>query len=158
MDNSNFSRMMQIIDETFSTREDPDQLQVDESVIARLNELHPATLSEYNEGNGPIVWVLIIPTTTDLMEEFLNDEISEQQLFERTQPGMDFDCVYLCSATVLPEYRRKGLAKKMTVEAIRKVMKDFEIETLFVWPFSEGGVELAKKIAAEVGLELIVKD
>ena len=41
---SNFERMMQIIDEVFSTREDPDQLQVNENVIARLQELHPATL------------------------------------------------------------------------------------------------------------------
>ena len=149
---------MKIIDETFSTREDPDQLQVDEKVIARLIELHPASVSEYDDGNGPAVWVLIIPTTTDLMEEFLNDEISEQQLFERTKPTDDFDCIYLCSATVLEEYRRKGLALKMTVEAVRKVMEDFEIETLFVWAFSEGGLELAKRVAGEVGVELVVKE
>jgi GNAT superfamily N-acetyltransferase len=157
MPNSNFARMMQLIDETFSTREDPDQLQVDEKVIARLNELHPASLSEYNEGNGPAVWVLLIPTVTELMEKFISDEISEQRLFDATKPGMKFDCIYLCSATVLPEYRRKGLAKKMTVEAIEKIREDFEIRTLFVWPFSEGGIELAKRIAEEVGLELKIK-
>jgi ribosomal protein S18 acetylase RimI-like enzyme len=158
MNNSNFERMMQIIDETFSTREDPDQLQVDEKVIERLNELHPASLSEYNEENGPAVWVLVIPTVAELMEKFLDDQISEQQLFNDTKPGMNFDCIYLCSATVLPEYRRKGLAKKMTIEAIENIREDFKIRTLFVWPFSEGGIQLARKIAGEVDLELKIKN
>ena len=164
---------MQIIDEVFSTREDPDQLQVDEQVIARLNELHPATLTQLNAEDeiaqslripnstlpttGPAIWILIIPTIRGLMEKFLSGEISEQEMFDATKPGMKFDCIYLCSATVLPEYRRKGLAMKMTVDAVRKVMEDFEIKTLFVWPFSEGGEGLARRIAGEVELDLRVK-
>jgi hypothetical protein len=155
---SNFERMMQIIDEVFSTREDPDQLQVNEKVIARLQELHPATLSEYNDGNGPAIWVLIIPTVKELMEKFLRGEISEQELFDRTKPGMKFDSIYLCSATVLPEYRRKGMTLKMTVDAINAMKKDFPVEQLFVWPFSEEGKFLAQKIGEVTGMKVFFKD
>jgi hypothetical protein len=155
---SNFERMMQIIDEVFSTREDPDQLQVNEKVIARLQELHPATLSEYNDGNGPAIWVLIIPTVKELMEKFLRGEISEQELFDRTKPGMKFDSIYLCSATVLPEYRRKGMTLKMTVDAINAMKKDFPVERLFVWPFSEEGKFLAQKIGEVTGMKVFFKD
>lgn len=150
--------MLQLVDEIFSTRTDPDQLQVDEKVIARLQQLHPATLSEHNV-NGPVVWILIIPTISELMEKFLSGKISEQELFEQTKPDPDgnrekFDCIYLCSASVLPEYRNKGLAKKLTIAAIQSIQKDFQIKTLFVWPFTKEGNALAEKIAEEVGMEL----
>jgi hypothetical protein len=158
MKDSNFNRMMQIIDEVFSTREDPDQLQVDEKVIARLAEIHPATLSEFDDGNGPAVWVLIIPTVKELMEKFIRAEISEQELFDATKPGMKYDCIYLCSATVLPEYRRKGIGLKMTVEAVKRITEDFPIRKLFVWPFSEEGKKLAQRVGDECELEVAFKD
>ena len=108
--NSNFTRMMQIIDEVFATRNDPSQLQVNEEVIEKLQKIHPVTIAEYNEGSGPCVWVLVIPTTTEILNLFLNGIITEQELFDRTLPGMNYEAVYLCSATALPEYRNKGLA------------------------------------------------
>ncbi|MEO5642218.1 MAG: hypothetical protein ABIQ40_05075 [Bacteroidia bacterium] len=158
MATDNFFRMMQIIDDVFSTREDPDQLQVDEKVIARLNDLHPSALSEFDDGNGPAIWILIIPTISALMEKFVRAEISEQELFDQTKPGMKFDCIYLCSATVLPEYRRKGLAAKMTVDAVKKIMEVFPVKKLFVWPFSEGGKKLAVKVGEECGLDVGFRD
>ncbi len=149
--------MMGIIEETFSTREDPSQLQVDQKVLARLEEIHPSTLMEFDDGKGPAIWILIIPTITELMEKFLAGKISEQEMFNETKPGMNFDCIYLCSATVLPEYRRKGMAMKMTIEAIKSVRKDFQIKTLFVWPFSEAGKLLAEKIGEQSHLEMKIK-
>ena len=111
----------------------------------------------YNEGNGPCVWVLVIPTIKTLMQDFLSGRISEQELFDQTKPGMKFDCIYLCSATVLPEYRRQGRTLKMTVDAIRAIQKDFLIDTLFVWPFSEEGKKLAAKIGEVCGMEVLFK-
>ncbi len=151
---SNFERMMELIDEVFSTRNDPEQLQVDQDVIARLQKIHPACLSEYDNGNGPAIWILVFPTTFELMGKFLAGKISEQTLFNETKEGTQFDVLYLCSASVLPEYRKKGLAKKMVIEAIHTIQKDFPIKTLFVWAFTDGGDKLADKIAKEVGLEL----
>ena len=103
---------------------DPDQLDVDQHVIERLLRIHPATVSEFNEGNGPVAWVLIIPTTHALMDKFLNGRISEKELFERTPLDAKYETLYLCSALVLNEYRRQGIAKRLMLNAIEKIRKD----------------------------------
>lgn len=151
---SNFERMIRLAGEVFSARTDPDQLDVDDTVIERLQALHPATLSEHVEGDGPVVWILLIPTTRETMELFLDCAIGERELLERTHPGERFDALYLCSALVLPEFRRKGLALQVSLSAIRAIQQDHAIRWLYVWPFSEGGSILASRLAETVGLEL----
>ena len=76
MAQSNFERMIQLSDDVFSSRTDPDQLNVDENVMEHLQRIHPDTISEYEEGNGPICWILCIPTTLDLMTQFVDQKIS----------------------------------------------------------------------------------
>ena len=154
---SNFERMIRLAEDSFAARKDPDQLDVDENVIERLQSLHPATLSEFNE-NGPVVWILLIPTTNELMKKFLSKEISEKELFYQTSPGIKYDAVYLCSAMVLPEYRNKGIAKRLTIEAINNIRKEHNIQTLFVWPFSKKGEKLSEEIAKQTSLPLLKRD
>ena len=151
---SNFERMIQLSDEVFSSRTDADQLSVDEDVMTRLHEIHPASLSEFDDGNGPAAWILVFPTTTALMNEFLEKRITEKMLFDLTPIGISYDVIYLCSALVLEEYRNKGIAKRLTMEAIEKIKKDHPIESLFVWAFTNEGDTLSSKIAAEIGLPL----
>lgn len=50
---SNFERMIQLAEDTFATKNDPDQLDVNQDVIERLQKIHPSTVSEYND-NGPV--------------------------------------------------------------------------------------------------------
>lgn len=157
MTKSNFERMIEIIDGVFETRNDPDQLQVTEEDQAKLAALHPSTLSEYNEGAGPCVWVLLIPTTLQIMNDFISGKISENRILEFTQPGSKFEAVYLCSATVLPEYRNKGLATKLTLDAISAMKAAHPITDLFVWPFTKEGEALAQKIAGKAKLPLHVR-
>src|ERR1043165_4164813 len=102
---SNFNRMMKGIDEVFATRNDPDQLQVTPGQIKKLQALHPASLSELADENGPLIWVLMIPTTNKIMKDFLAGIISENELLNQTTPGMSYESVYLCSASTLPEAR-----------------------------------------------------
>lgn len=111
MSKSNFERMLQLADEVFAVKNDPDQLDVNQDVLERLKRIHPATVSEYNDGNGPVAWVLLFPTTLDLMRQFLDSTISEKELFARTPLDIKYEALYLCSALVLEEYRRKGIAK-----------------------------------------------
>lgn len=151
---TNYERMIALADEVFAYREDPDQLLVDEAVIERLQQLHPATLSEFADENGPVAWILLIPTTANLMDKFLKGELSEKQLFYETPLHQRYTALYLCSALVLPEYRRKGIAKKLTIEAINKMKKDHPIECLFVWPFTTEGDITAEKLAEAVHLPL----
>ena len=154
---SNYERMIQLAEEIFDVKSDPGQLDVDESVIQRLLSIHPATLSEYDEGNGPVIWILLIPTTKELMHPFLENKISEKELYERTPTHGNYEAIYLCSALVLEEYRGKGLAKNMTIKAIQEIQKDHNIQALFVWPFSDAGLALAKHVASVSGLPLNIK-
>jgi ribosomal protein S18 acetylase RimI-like enzyme len=151
---SNYERMIQMADEVFASRTDPDQLNVNEEVISHLHQMHPAAVSEYDDGNGPAAWILGFPTTLDLMNRFLENKISEKELYERTPLNIPYEALYLCSAMVLPEYRRKGIAEKLTLKAIESIRKDQPIKALFVWAFSKEGEALAEKIAARTGLPL----
>jgi predicted GNAT family acetyltransferase len=54
----------------------------------------------------------------------------------------------------LEEYRGKGIATKLTTEAIEQIKKEQPIAALFVWPFSEEGKQLAEKIAKLTQLPL----
>jgi ribosomal protein S18 acetylase RimI-like enzyme len=154
MPKSNFERMIELADEVFNTRQDPNQLDVNEEVIAQLQALNPATLSEYDDGNGPVVWILLIPTTQGLMSRFLEGDITEKELLDLTSADAEFEAIYLCSALVLAEYRRKGIAKRLTLEAIEKIRRTNPIKWLFVWTFSKEGELGADAVAKETGLKL----
>jgi GNAT superfamily N-acetyltransferase len=146
---SNFERMLQLADEVFATKNDPDQLDVNEEVIEHLQQIHPATVSEYDDGNGPVAWILLLPTTTELMHQFLEQKISEKELYEKTPSNISYDALYLCSAMVLAEYRRKGIAKKLTLKAVEAIRKTNPIKSMFVWSFSKEG-DLGAKALAEI--------
>src|ERR1051326_701844 len=150
----NFQRMIALIDEVFATRKDPEQLQVNEKVIQKLEKIHPSTLSEFADENGPAAWILVIPTSVKTMQDFVSGKISEGKILEQTLPGEKYEAIYLCSATVLPEYRGKGLAMDLSRKAIQKIKKDNPIKALYVWPFTKEGDALAKKLANKTGLEL----
>lgn len=146
MPSSNFERMLQLAEEVFAAKNDPDQLDVNQEVLERLQLIHPATVSEYDDGNGPVAWVLLIPTTLELMNQFLENKISEKELFELTPLDTTYEALYLCSAMVLEEYRRKGIAKRLVLNAIEKIRKDHPLKVLFVWPFTKEG-DLGAKLS-----------
>ncbi len=153
----NYRRLMHLADEIFNVKNDPDQLDVNQDVIAKLKLIHPATVSEYNEGNGPVAWLLVIPTIDDLMNRFLENKITERELFELTPLDVEYDALYLCSALVLEEYRRKGITKKLSLEAIKRIQNDHPIQSLFIWPFSKEGFKTAETIARLTSLVLYRK-
>jgi len=151
----NFQRMIQLADEFFEARTDPEQINVTPRVRARLERIHPATLSARSTKKGPIAWMLVIPTTTNLMKKFIAGQISEKQLLKRTPLGRPYQAVYLCSALVLPEHRGKGIAKKLLTRAIMSIRRDHPIECLFFWAFSRKGAQLAHSVAQAVKLPLV---
>ncbi len=147
--------MLELVNTFFDTRNDPGQISVTDEQREKLMQLHPATLSELANEDGPIVWVLLIPTNKQIMEQFLNGEISEKQLLDLAQPGESCQSLYLCSASVLPEFRKQGLARKVTIGAINSIRAQYSISTLYFWPFSSEGRALAQSIADELGIELL---
>ena len=151
---SNFERLIRLAEEVFSVKSDPSQLDVNQEIRERLQKIHPATLSEYNEGNGPVAWVLLIPTTIDLMNRFLAKEISEKDLFNLTPLNIKYEAIYLCSALVLEEYSRKVITQKLTLSAIEIMRKDHPLNAAFVWAFSPEGDLAAETIARIAKLPL----
>ncbi len=154
---SNLDRMIALATEVFDARNDPEQIAVTEQDMERLHALHPATMTQQATDDGPVAWILLFPTTHDLMERFLRKEISERALLSLTPVGGRFEAVYLCSALVLPEYRGKGVAKRLSVDAVRSIQKDHPIKELFVWPWSKGGDRAAESVARETGLPLRIR-
>jgi len=151
---SNYERLIQLSDEVFSSRTDPDQLNVNENVMEHLQLIHPDTLSEFDDGNGPVCWLLCIPTTLDLMTKFINKTISERELYELTPLNAKYEAIYLCSALLLEEFRRKGIAQNLAIKAIESIRIDHPIEALFLWSFSKEGERLAEKLSRLIGLPL----
>ncbi len=158
MPTSNFERMINLAVETFAAHNDPNQLDVNEDVIKQLEQLHPATLSEQNESDGPVVWILLIPTIAELMNDFIVEKISESELLNKTPLNIKYDSLYLCSALVLPQFRRKGLAKKIALEAIQKIRIDHPIKNLFTWNFSMEGALLSESIAKQENIPLLHRE
>jgi hypothetical protein len=151
---SNFDRMIQLAEDVFAYKSDPNQLDVDEDVMKKLLRIHPSTVSEFDDGNGPVAWVLLIPTTLDLMHRFLEHKISEKELFDLTPENSIYDALYLCSALVLEEYRRKGIAKQLSLTAIENIRNQHPIKALFVWAFSSEGDLSSETIARLASLPL----
>ena len=146
--------MIALAGEFFETKNDPSQLSINATSIARLKRLHPATMSERRTKKGPIAWMLVIPTTSTLMSQFLSKKINEHDLLYLTPLRRKYDALYLCSALVLLEHRGKGYAKGLAIRAIRSIQKQHPITHLFYWAFSAAGKRLAKSIAEECGLPL----
>jgi predicted GNAT family acetyltransferase len=154
MSKSNFERMIQLSDEVFSSRTDPDQLNVNENVMEHLQRIHPDTISVYDDGNGPVCWILCIPTTLDLMTQFIHKEISERELYELTPLNTKYEAIYLCSALLLEEFRGKGIAQGIALKAIENIKKEHTIKALFTWSFTKEGEKLADKISGLLNLPL----
>ena len=154
MGQSNFERMIQLSDAIFSSRIDPNQLNVDENVMERLQLIHPNSISEYDDGNGPVCWILCIPTTLDLMHQFIDQKISEKELYELTPLNTKYEAIYLCSALLLEEFRGKGIAQRLSLQAIAQIKLDHPIKALFFWSFSKEGEKLAEKISGLIDLPL----
>lgn len=147
--------MIQLAEDVFAVRNDPDQLDVNQDVLDQLRRIHPATISEFDDGHGPVAWVLLIPTTLGLMDQFLNHSISEKELYEQTPLDAAYEAIYLCSAMVLEEYRRKGIARQLTLKAIDSIRKDHPIKAMFVWSFTIAGDITADTISQMTSLPLL---
>lgn len=151
---SNLERLIRLADEVFAARNDPDQLNVNATIIRRLQRMHPFTVQEFSNDQGPVAWVLVIPTTLELMHKFIRAEISEKNLFDLTPEGVAYEALYLCSALVLEEYRRKGIVKQLVMNAISAIGKDHPLQAIFVWPFTREGEIAAEAIAKYTSLPL----
>lgn len=149
--------MIKLAEEFFDTKNDPAQISITPATIDKLKKIHPNTLAEKRDRNGPIAWFIVIPTTTVLMKSFIKEKISEQELLDGTPPGGRYDALYLCSALVLQEFRGRGVARSLISKTIKSIQKQHPIRCLFYWAFSAEGERLAERIAEEFDLPLYAR-
>jgi ribosomal protein S18 acetylase RimI-like enzyme len=154
MAEENFYRMIRLPDEFFGARSDSTQISVTSTEMKKLQRIDPDTMTEKRTARGPVAWILVLPTTHELMNKFLQKKITERQMLAKTPVDKDYQAAYLCSALVLPEYRRRGIAKKLLMKAIRTIQKRHSIDTLFYWGFSPAGSALAHSAAKALHLPL----
>ena len=151
---NNFERMIQLADQFFSAKNDPSQISVTEKDRIKLLQIHPSAMSQLENEEGPYAWLIIIPTTDQIMQKFISGEINEQELLDQTPVPAEYTAIYLCSILILPEFREKGAARKMSIDAIQSIRNEHPVTSVFYWAFSAEGDNLANSIARETGLAL----
>ena len=150
----NLRKMIALADEVFDARNDPDQLNVTPKVMEQLQSIHPSTLSETIVDDGPVCWVLLIPSSIQTMQKFLDRKIHENEILESSVNENHFEAIYLCSALVLPEFRNQGIAFRSALQSIKEIQASFKITCLYSWPFSKEGKLLSEKLSAKIHLPL----
>ena len=145
----------------FATRNDTNQIQVTAAQLKKLQKLHPSTLTELADKNGPVIWVLVIPTTTSVMNEFLRGKISEKTMLQKTKVG---DLLPQLKTQALPSERKQQIMEmletiliskfpKLTRQEIEAMLK---IESLRNTRVFQEGVEQGRQAAArEILLQLL---
>lgn len=150
-------KMDVIAEQIFGTIQDSDQIPIAKESGDKLNTLTPHWIKYKTDEKGdPIAWVIVLPTTKEMMHKFLKGEITEKQLLEFTAPQEAYSAIYLCAAITISQYRRQGLAFSLFEEAIEKISKT-EDYAIFVWPVGDGGLELAKKVGEYFNKDALVK-
>lgn len=147
--------MIKLTEDFFGARNDPAQISVNKGEREKLKRLHPFTMLERRTRKGPIAWALVFPTTEKLMKKFISKEINERELLRKTPIDARYEAIYLCSAIVLPEFRRRGIAKSLLCKAVKSMRRDFPVKYLFYWEFSVAGRRLARVVAKEFNLPLL---
>lgn len=153
-----YRKMEYIAESLFGTQNDPEQILINEEANRKLRGIHQDTILWREDGNGnPISWIVVVPTSIPIMEKFLKREISEQKLFDIATEEKKFDALYLCSAITIPEYRKRGLAMELMLEAIEKFAPKKE-QPLFSWPYSPEGDSLIRKLEEKLGRKILLRE
>ena len=106
--------------------------------------------------NGKLLgWCFAFPTNRKLMEQFLNDTISERELFWMTKKNKKYDAVYLCAAYVYSNHRQMGLGTKLINECLKPLLK--ERVCIFYEPYTKKGKRLGESALKDYKYEIKVK-
>ena len=151
-----YEKGLAMAERVFDTPAHPDQMQATPENFNKLKSINPNTiLYEVREGR-PVAWVVLVPTTIEVMDKFLKGEISEQKLLDLTQPQEKYPALYLCAAATLPEYQRQGIAGELTKTAISRMPLENNY-IVYSWPTSKAGEVALKKFEAETGKVIQIK-
>ncbi len=142
---------IRVAEDAFETSASLDQIPATQETFNKLKSLDPnSILYDVSPENKLRAWVVVVPTSKDLMNKFLSKEIGERGVLDMSVPGNEYSSVYLCAAVTLPEYRRQGIANTLIKEAVSRMPLSQDCE-FFGWPTSVEGEMLVKKLEEETG-------
>lgn len=147
-------KTMTIAELIFGTQNDPSQIPIVPASAEKLDSLASGWFKYRLDENGePISWVVVVPTTREIAERFLQGAISEKEILDQTTPQERYSALYLCAAITLPEYRRKGLALELMLEAVRGIPTASDV-LYFAWPYSTDGKLFGTRLQEALGKEI----
>lgn len=139
-----------IAEEFYGTAQHPDQIPINEESQNKLHQLHPkAVLFKLIDGE-PVSWIVVIPTTKALGEQFVNGEITERVLFDQTQPSDRYEALYLCSVFTVRGHQRQGYGMQLLREALDSIPL-VQDPYLFCWIYSKEGEAMYQALTAKFG-------
>lgn len=147
-------KILEIAEQFYGTFDDLEQIPINENSFNRLISIHEETIKlKTDNSNSPVSWIVVIPTSGETMNLFLDKKINERELFDRAVKEKSFEALYLCSAFTISEYRNKGYAKELLIESINKFAPDKSVE-LYVWIYSKEGANLINVLEESLGREI----
>lgn len=151
-----------LMEEYFKTESHPEEFQINMEAI-RWNHDHLLDCINVIKYKGKVIGeIYVMPCTKEIMERFLADDINEKQMSEEIREKVNyrnFDCIYLCSSFIKPEFRGKGLSVEARIKTIKKVVGKRNIKPiLFYEPYTKEGEMSCKKVAKILGLKLLKKN
>jgi hypothetical protein len=156
MDENILIKMAELEEDFFHTKDDPTQADTTLECSHQLLRLHPSAIKGIIKDGEPISWVITMPTSRELAERFLKDEITEHELLDVTEPRDVYDALYLLIAFTVPEHRGNRYTAGLFEQAIREI--PHTSDTLFVsWPFSEGGKKVLERVEKDLGISISLK-
>ncbi len=140
-----------ITERFFGTAVDPEQIPIVPESREKMKKLSPYCFhTAFDSNDNPVSWVIRIPTTRELKEKFMRKEITEREMFDQTVPAQTYDALYLCTSFTIPEFRRKGIARALTIETIEKFKENSPNIQLFSWIYSSDGEKFVDSLPFEV--------
>ncbi len=148
---------LKVAESYYGTHQDLTQIPINKTSFKKLHSFNPNTILYKTDDAGHILgWIIVIPTSKELMNKFLEKRITEKELFDSTDFNQKTDALYLCSVFVLPEYRGRGVAKELSLEAIERFSQSEKLE-LFAWLYSKEGKLLAKNLEQELSRKIFCR-
>ena len=108
-----------------------------------------------NDNTGqPIAWSVVVPTSFEVMDKFLNKKITEKELLEISSIDNKFEALYLMAVVVQPDYRKKGIAKFLFGTQIKYFKNKYDINHFYSWYLSEEGKKLGLSIEKDMNIKI----
>ncbi|HBC71275.1 MAG TPA: hypothetical protein DEA62_02480 [Coxiellaceae bacterium] len=156
----------------FKVNEDPGQMQMNQSRYIWIKEKMPECFTVIKYCDKVIGGVFILPCTIEIMNEFIDNKITEEQLADRVyKEGIDqekMETIYMCAAIVDHAHRRKGLATSALLKSAEVLTQNKIPSAIFYWPFFNCDINtkpenvtiphsIARRIANTLGVDLFIR-